>query len=167
ASRWRWGWDVTVGFQRALDARFSLGLRAGWSEGGGRVEDAAGSSRLDADLQELTVPLTLEAHGRGDRVRPFAFAGPAFVWRRRTELAVFAGGDELVREDITSDVDDTGWALTAGAGLELGSGTVRPVVEAQYLHGLSGLDPADPSAEDFVGARSRAFQLRVGLRFGS
>lgn len=165
-SRWRWGWEASVGLARSLRPGLSLGLRASWMQAGGRVEEIGSGARLDLDVQELTVPLVLEVRGSGERFRPYAFGGPGFVWRRRAELALSMDGRELVREDITSDVDRTGWALAAGAGIELGSGSVRPFLEAQYLHGLTGLDPSGPAAEDFVGAHGRSFQFRAGMSFG-
>lgn len=165
-NEWRAGWNAGVSIEHAWSPAFSIAIGASWTDSGGRVSVAGADDRLELDLQELTVPLLARLGRPVGRVRPYALAGPALVWRRRAEVAVTSAGQELVREDITSDLDRTGLAAVLGAGLELGQGRVRPFVEAQYVHGLTGLDATDPSAEDFTRAKTRAFQLRVGLTFG-
>jgi hypothetical protein len=164
-SRSRTGWEGNLGFERALSPTVSLVIRAGLSDAGGRVEVPGSGTRLDLDLQEVTVPLLLQVRRSSGGVRPYAFAGPAFVWRRRAEVALVEGGDEA-RADAADDVRRFGFGLTGGVGMAFGSGRARPFVEAQYVHGLTGLDAAAASTDDFTNARTRSLQVRVGLAFG-
>ncbi len=101
------------------------------------------------------LPVRLKITAGGERVRPYALAGPSVGFLSRA-TAQLGDGEE---EDVKDGMRGTDFGLTLGGGLELPRGRTSVFIEGSYAFGLRNLAK---QAEPGDSLKNRGFQLKVG-----
>ena len=113
----------------------------------------------DVRQDYFDVPVLFSVFLGSGGVRPYLLGGGAAAFLSRA-TSIDQDGEE---EDIKDNLESPEWSVTAGAGLELGSGRTRGFLEARYSWGLTNLIKDSANLEGT--AKNRGFFVLAGVTF--